>query len=285
MPPLLRVEGLTRTFAGLAALQGVSFELEAGGIFGLIGPNGAGKTTLLAILAGALRPTAGRIVFEERDVTGMPAFAAVRAGIVRTHQVPRPFRTLSVLDNVEVGIRFGRASRAAVGGGAGSASGSRDAAGGAMQVLERVGLAHRAREAAGTLSVGDQKRLELARALAARPSLLLCDEVCSGLTAAEAESVLRLLREIRAAGTTILYVEHDLKAIMAVCDRVIVMDHGQKLAEGSPAAVQTNPAVIEAYIGASGKGAASSEGGAAAGGNGGAAAAAEPAGPAGSTEA
>jgi branched-chain amino acid transport system ATP-binding protein len=296
MPPLLRVEGLTRTFAGLAALQGVSFELEAGGIFGLIGPNGAGKTTLLAILAGALRPTAGRILFEERDVTGMPAFAAVRAGIVRTHQVPRPFRTLSVLDNVEVGIRFGRASRApaagraAVGGGggrdaAGSASGARDAAGGAMQVLERVGLAHRARAAAGTLSVGDQKRLELARALAARPSLLLCDEVCSGLTAAEAESVLRLLREIRAAGTTILYVEHDLKAIMAVCDRVIVMDHGQKLAEGSPAAVQTNPAVIEAYIGASGKGAASSEGGAGAGGNGGAAAAAEPAGPAGSTEA
>ncbi|HEV3457405.1 MAG TPA: ABC transporter ATP-binding protein [Thermoanaerobaculia bacterium] len=291
MPPLLRVEGLTRTFAGLAALQGVSFELEAGGIFGLIGPNGAGKTTLLAILAGALRPTAGRIVFEERDVTGMPAFAAVRAGIVRTHQVPRPFRTLSVLDNVEVGIRFGRASRAAaagpaaMGGGAGSGGsfgGARDAAGGAMQVLERVGLAHRARAAAGTLSVGDQKRLELARALAARPSLLLCDEVCSGLTAAEAESVLRLLREIRAAGTTILYVEHDLKAIMAVCDRVIVMDHGQKLAEGSPAAVQTNPAVIEAYIGASGKGAASSEGGAGAGDNGGAAAAAEPAG---STEA
>ena len=251
-PPLLEVVGLSRTFAGLAALQEVSFQLERGGIYGLIGPNGAGKTTLLAILAGALRPTAGSIRFEGRDVTGGPAFAAVRAGIVRTHQVPRPFRTLSVRDNVEVGIRFGR-RRGAAGKAAsdtGKAAGDAgEAAGDTNRILARVGLAELAAAAAGTLSVGNQKRLEVGRALAARPSLLLCDEVCSGLTAAETEAVLRLLREIRDAGTTILYVEHDLKAIMAICDRVIVMNLGRKLAEGPPAAVQSDPAVIAAYIG------------------------------------
>jgi branched-chain amino acid transport system ATP-binding protein len=299
-PPLLEVERLTRTFAGLAALQDLSFQLAGGGICGVIGPNGAGKTTLLAVLAGALRPTAGRVVFEGRDVTGEPAFAAARAGIVRTHQVPRPFRNLPVLANVEVGRRFGRrrtdrdvasaGDAAGAGGdggvrgqgnGAGAAAG--DAPGEAMRILERVGLAGHARDAAGTLSVGDQKRLELARALAARPSLLLCDEVCSGLTAVETASLLRLLREIRDAGTTILYVEHDLKAIMAVCDRVIVMNLGQKLAEGTPAAVQNDPAVIAAYIGVGGTAGATGDAeGAGAGGGGTAGAAGLPKGAAGS---
>jgi len=236
--PILSVDRVTKYFAGLAALKEVSFELRQGGIYGLIGPNGAGKTTLLTIVAGALRPTAGSVIFQDRRLSGAKSFRAVRAGIVRTHQIPRPFRALSVLANISVGSRFGLHAQR-------SPSGTHDE----RRILEWVGLAHLADAPAATLSVGDQKRLELARALAARPKLLLCDEVCSGLTESETLSVLRLLREIQQAGTTILYVEHNLKAIMSVCDHVIVMNYGRKLAEGSPQAMQNDPAVIEAYIG------------------------------------
>jgi|HubBroStandDraft_3_1064219.scaffolds.fasta_scaffold13588_2 branched-chain amino acid transport system ATP-binding protein len=261
MAPLLEVAHLSKSFAGLAAVKDVSFTVERGGIYGLIGPNGAGKTTLLSLIAGALRPTSGAVVFEGRRLPGGKPHVAARAGIVRTHQVPRPFRTLSALENVEVGLRFGRArgrAGAARIGSAGRAAGEgriEDAARSAgtardgRETLAWVGLGAEAERAAGTLSVGNQKRLELARALAARPSLLLCDEVCSGLTAAETAAVLALLREIRAEGTTILYCEHNLKAIMSICDHVIVMNYGQKLAEGPPVAMQNDPAVIAAYIG------------------------------------
>ena len=237
MAPILSLNRLTKYFAGLAALKEVSFELQQGGIYGLIGPNGAGKTTLLSIVAGSFRPTSGEMLFQGRGLTRAKSFAAAQAGIVRTHQIPKPFRSLSVAANVEVGIRFGRGQRPA------------RAPNKAQQILEWVGLAHLAHVPAATLSVGDQKRLELARALATGPSLLLCDEVCSGLTESETTSVLRLLREIQKAGTTILYVEHNLKAIMSVCDHIIVMNYGQKLAEGSPEAMQNDPSVIEAYIG------------------------------------
>ncbi len=237
MAPILSIDRVTKYFAGLTALNEVSFDLQPGGITGLIGPNGAGKTTLLSILAGSIQPTSGRVVFQDRNLTGAKSFAMAQAGIVRTHQVPRPFRALSVLENVEVGVRFGRNR--------GSAGNSPDA----RQILEWVGIAHLAEASSVNLSVGDQKRLELARALATRPSLLLCDEVCSGLTETETASVLRLLRKIQEAGTTILYVEHNLKAIMSVSHHVIVMNYGQKLTEGSPEAVQSDPAVIAAYIG------------------------------------
>lgn len=237
MPPILSLDRITKYFAGLAALKDVSFELRQEGIYGLIGPNGAGKTTLLSIVGGSLRPTSGAMLFQGRSLTGAKSFAAAQAGIVRTHQIPKPFRALSVLANVEVGIRFGCGQR--------SARASNEA----QRTLEWVGLAHLTHAPAATLSVGDLKRLELARALAAGPSLLLCDEVCSGLTESETSSVLQLLREIQKAGTTILYVEHNLKAIMSVCDHVIVMNYGQKLAEGSPEAMQNDPSVIEAYIG------------------------------------
>lgn len=237
MPPILRLDNVSRHFAGLAAVNGVSFEIESGALIGLIGPNGAGKTTLLSLVAGALKPTSGKIEFEGRRLRGAKSFRAVHVGIARTHQVPKPFRTLTVLENVEVGLQFGRKKK------------GKSAPAEAMEVLKSVGIGHLAPMPASLLSVGDLKRLELARALAARPSLLLCDEVCSGLTENETGMVLRLLCDIRQAGMTILYVEHNLRAIMSVCDHLIVMNHGQKLVEGTPDSVQNNPAVIEAYIG------------------------------------
>jgi branched-chain amino acid transport system ATP-binding protein len=237
VPPILILDRITKYFAGLAAVKDVTFNVQAGGIYGLIGPNGAGKTTLLSIVAGSVRPTSGSVLFQGREISGTKSYDAVRAGIARTHQVPKPFRGLSVLENVEVGVRFGRSKRSA------------DETKNAMEFLDRVSLAHLYLMPASALSVGDMKRLELARTLAARPSLLLCDEVCSGLTETEAASILELLCDIRRAGTSILYVEHNLRAIMSVCDHVIVMNSGQKLAEGPPSAVQNNPSVIEAYIG------------------------------------
>ena len=237
MAPILKVNRLTKYFAGLAALKEVSFEVEEGQISGLIGPNGAGKTTLFSIIAGSQKPTSGAVFFRGRNVTGVKSFRAVRAGIARTHQIARPFRSLTARENVEVAIQFG------------GRQASRSLEREAMEVLELVGLGHAARLPASMLSVGDHKRLELARTLATRPKLLLCDEVCSGLTESEMAAVLQLLCRIRELGATIIYVEHNLRAIMSICDHVIVLNFGRKLAEGPPHSMQNDPSVIEAYIG------------------------------------
>jgi len=213
--------------------------VAAGGIYGLIGPNGAGKTTLFSIIAGSLAPTSGSVRFHGREVTHARPFEAVQAGIARTHQIPRPFKSLSVVENVEVGIRFGRRRVR------GAASIRREAG----KILALAGIEHVAGLPSATLCVGDQKRLELARTLAAQPDLLLCDEVCGGLTDTEMLSVLELLGRICKLGTTVVFVEHTLRAIFSICDRVLVLNFGQKLAEGPAAEIQNDPSVIEAYIG------------------------------------
>ena len=240
MAALLSVENLSKYFSGLAALDGVSFEIREHEIVGLIGPNGAGKTTLFSIIAGSQPPTSGTITFEGRDFTRVKPFHAVHAGIARTHQIPKPFLSMTARENVEVGLRFGREQQ------------SRNLEKQAMDILDLVGIASRAGTSAAALSVGDLKRLELARTLAARPRLLLCDEVCAGLTESEMQSILGLLRRIQSLGTTMIYVEHNLRAIVATCHHVIVLNFGKKLAEGPPEQMQNDPAVIESYIGKKG---------------------------------
>jgi branched-chain amino acid transport system ATP-binding protein len=243
---MLQVEGLTKLFGGLAALKDVSFAVPEGQIYGFIGPNGAGKTTLFGAIAGAIQPSAGTIRSRGKEVTGMRPFSLVKAGIARTHQVVRPFKGMSVLENVQVGVHYGRRKIAGTGA-------AREIA---REVLSRVGLDGKADLPASVLSLGDQKKLEVARALATSPELLLCDEICGGLTRSETRNMLALLEKIRESGTTIMYVEHDMKAVMSVCDHIVVLNFGRKLAEGKPHEIQNNEAVIEAYLGkpASGSG-------------------------------
>jgi branched-chain amino acid transport system ATP-binding protein len=238
---ILEVEALTKYFGGVAALKDVSFDIPEKQICGFIGPNGAGKTTLFSVITGAHRPSSGKVQLRGRDVTGMGTAALVKKGVARTHQIVRPFRLLSVLENVQLAVHYGRHAITRT-----SAACEQ-----AMETLKMVGLDRKAHRLAAELSLGEQKRLEVARALATNPDLILLDEICGGLNRSETRVMLDLIKRIRETGTTVMYVEHDMKAIMSICDRITVLNFGQKLAEGKPEEIQNNEAVIEAYLGKS----------------------------------
>ena len=236
---ILEVTTLTKYFGGVAALKDVTFDIPEKHICGFIGPNGAGKTTLFSLITGAVRPSAGKVQLRGSDVTGMDSADLVKKGVARTHQIVRPFKQMTVLENVQLAIHYGRKAITRTGH-------AKDLA---MEVLKLVGLDHKAHQMASILSLGEMKRLEVARALATAPDLLLLDEICGGLTGTETRAVLELIHRIRDNGTTIMYIEHDMKAVMAVCDRITVLNFGQKLAEGKPHEIQNDDSVIEAYLG------------------------------------
>jgi branched-chain amino acid transport system ATP-binding protein len=236
--PLLECEQITVRFGGLFALQRVDLVCFPGEILGLIGPNGSGKTTLFNVVTGMLAPRSGRVRFEGRDITGQAPHRVCHAGIARTYQLVRPFGSLSARDNVRAGIVFG--------GGEHGAHSSREEA---DRLLEIVGLAGCGDRPASALTLVQRKRLEVARALGSGPRLLLLDEVAAGLNPAETETMLQLIGDLRDSGLTIILIEHNMRVVMGLSDRVVVLHHGEKLAEGSPHEVSRHPKVLSAYLG------------------------------------
>jgi len=238
MSALLEVSGVSKRFGGLLAVSDVSFSLAEGEILGLIGPNGAGKTTLFNIVNGVYGADKGTISFQGRNITGSPPHKVVHLGLARTHQIVKPLNDLTLLDNVTVGACFGR-----------EYLDLHDARKAALEVLQQVGLGERANMLARSLTIAGKKRLEVARALAAKPRLLLLDEVLAGLNPSEIAQMIDLVRKIRDSGISVFMIEHLMQAIMSLSDRIVVLNLGRKLAEGRPEEVVHNSDVVEAYLG------------------------------------
>jgi len=233
---LLQVENLTKSFGGVQAVDGLTFAIQEGSITGLIGPNGSGKTTCFNLISGQIRPDTGTVRFAGREITHMRPSRIARLGIGRTFQIPTPFTRMTVLENVMIGAfsrsrTLGEASRLA------------------LEVLEFTGLKEKQDELAANLTTADRKRLEVARALSTGPRLLLLDEVIAGLNPTEVQGAMELIRAIRARGITVLMVEHVMEAVLPLCDWVIVLNFGRKIAEGTPDRIVHNPTVIDAYLG------------------------------------
>ena len=237
MTAILRLDGLTKSFGAVKVADDLGYELAAGEALGVIGPNGAGKTSMFNLITGTLSPDRGRVHFDGQDVTGHSAARRCRAGMARSFQVPQPFSGMTVFENAMIA-----ATQAA------GLSG-REAEHACLTVLDQTGLLSKANTAAGSLTLLERKRLELTRALCARPKLLLLDEIAGGLTEAECASLVKTIKDVHATGVSIVWIEHVVHALLAVVDRLIVIDFGRKIAEGEPQAIMRSPEVQEIYLG------------------------------------